>query len=102
MNTARQTALGQLNQGFKDMGMDTNAAVSLPRGLQASREMPTISLDDTNAFKDTMQMVQQKAKEMGLPEGKFEKGLPVGFLEDVLAGKRAYSLRKHQVNPYGK
>ena len=58
--------------------------------------MPSISLEDTNAFKDTMTMVRDKAKAMGLPQGKFKEGLPVAFLEDVLAGKRAFTLHKYQ------
>jgi hypothetical protein len=102
MNTARNTALGQLNQGFKDMGMDTKEPVSFNRGLNAAQNLPPIGLNDTDAFKDTMLMVQEKAKSMGLPEGQFKKGLPVGFLEDVLGGKPAASLLKHQVNPFGK
>lgn len=102
MTTARNTALGQLNQGFKDMGMDTQAPVSFQRGLNKARELPAISLNDTNAFKDTMLMVQEKAKSMGLPQGQFKKGLPVGFLQDVLGGKPAASLLKHQMNPFGK
>lgn len=101
MATARNQALGQLNDGFKDMGMKTDAPVNMNQGLQNAREMPSISMDDTNSFRDTMMMVREKAKAMGLPEGKFEKGLPVAFLKDVLDGKPAASLLKHQVNPFG-
>lgn len=96
MQTARNQALGQLNQGFKEMGMETNGGVSFQQGLQNARSMPSISLEDTNAFKDTMTMVRDKAKAMGLPQGKFKEGLPVAFLEDVLAGKRAFTLHKYQ------
>lgn len=96
MQTARNQALGQLNQGFKEMGMETNGGVSFQQGLQNAQNMPSISLEDTNAFKDTMTMVRDKAKAMGLPEGKFKEGLPVAFLEDVLAGKRAFTLHKYQ------
>ncbi|MFA5504600.1 MAG: hypothetical protein WC314_03140 [Vulcanimicrobiota bacterium] len=102
MATARNQALGELNQGFKEMGMKTEAPVSIGQGLQNARQMPSISLEDTNAFKDTMLMVREKAKAMGLPEGKFKEGLPVAFLQDVLDGKPAASLLKHQVNPFGK
>lgn len=102
MATARNQALGELNQGFKDMGMRTEAPVSIGQGLQNARQMPSISLEDTNAFKDTMLMVREKAKAMGLPEGKFKEGLPVAFLQDVLDGKPAASLLKHQINPFGK
>lgn len=96
MNTARNQALSQLNQGFQDMGMKTNEPVSFQQGLQNARQMPAISMEDTNAFKDTMMMVRDKAKAMGLPEGKFEKGLPVAFLQDVLDGKQAAFLAKYQ------
>lgn len=102
MHTARNQALGQLNQGFKDMGMETKGPVSYQRGLQNAQSMPSISLEDTNAFKDAMHMVRDKAKAMGLPQGQFKKGLPVAFLQDVLGGKPAASLLKHQVNPFGK
>ena len=101
MATARNQALGELNNGFKDMGMQTDTPVNLNQGLQNAREMPSISMDDTNAFRDTMMMVREKAKSMGLPEGKFEKGLPVAFLQDVLDGKAAGTLLKHQKNPFG-
>jgi hypothetical protein len=102
MATARNQALGELNQGFKDMGMKTDAPVNLSQGRQNAQQMSPISLDETNSFKDTMLMVREKAKTMGLPEGKFQKGLPVAFLQDVLGGKPAASLLKHQVNPFGK
>lgn len=102
MATARNQALGQLNQGFKDMGMPTDQPVNLGQGLNKARSLPSISLQDTNSFKDTMLMVKEKAKAMGLPEGQFKKGLPVAFLEDVLGGKPAMSLLKHQMMPFGK
>lgn len=101
MTTARNQALGELNNGFKDMGMQTDAPVNLGQGRQNAQGMPSIGMNDTNAFKDTMMMVREKAKSMGLPEGKFEKGLPVAFLQDVLDGKPAASLLKHQRNPFG-
>lgn len=101
MQTARNQALGELNQGFQQMGMETKEPVSFQQGLQNARSLPSISMEDTAAFKDTMTMVRDKAKAMGLPQGKFEKGLPVAFLEDVLAGKRAMSLLQHQTNPFG-
>ena len=84
------------------MGMRTDAPVNLNQGRQNAQEMPSINMNDTNAFKDTMMMVREKAKAMGLPEGKFEKGLPVAFLQDVLDGKPAATLLKHQRNPFGK
>lgn len=102
MQTARNQALGQLNQGFKEMGMETDAPVSFQQGLQNARALPGISLEDTNAFKDTMHMIRDKAKAMGLPEGQFKKGLPVAFVQDVLDGKPAALLLKHQRNPFGK
>jgi hypothetical protein len=102
MSTARNQALGELNQGFKDMGMKTDAPVNLSQGRQNAQQMSPISMEDANAFKDTMLMVREKARSMGLPEGKFQKGLPVAFLQDVLGGKPAASLLKHQVNPFGK
>lgn len=102
MGTARNQALGQLNQGFKDMGMPTDQPVNLGQGLNKARSLPSISMQDTNSFKDTMLMVREKAKAMGLPEGQFKKGLPVAFLEDVLGGKPAVSLLKHQMMPFGK
>ena len=55
------------------MGMRTDAPVNLNQGRQNAQEMPSINMNDTNAFKDTMMMVREKAKAMGLPEGKFEK-----------------------------
>lgn len=99
MATARNQALGQLNQGLKEMGMPTDQPVNMRQGLQTARQMPSISMADTNSFRDTMMMIKEKAKAMGLPEGQFKKGLPVGFLEDVLAGKPAASLLKHQMMP---
>lgn len=101
MQTARNQAVGQLNQGLKELGMDTSGPVNLNQGRQNAQGMPDISLQDTKNFESTMKMIQSKAKEMGLPEGKFEKGLPVKFLEDVLSGRPAMTLRQHQVNPFG-
>ncbi|MCA9791020.1 MAG: hypothetical protein KC910_04465 [Candidatus Eremiobacteraeota bacterium] len=101
MATARNTALGQLNQGMKQMGMDTSAGVNMGQGLRNAQNLPPISMQDTKNFEQTMKMVEAKAKEMGLPEGKFKEGLSVKFLEEVLKGTPAIGLRPHQLHPFG-
>ncbi|MGE0492181.1 MAG: hypothetical protein AB7S38_23420 [Vulcanimicrobiota bacterium] len=101
MATARNTALGQLSQGMQQMGMNTSAGVNMGQGLRNAQSLPPISMQDTKNFEQTMKMVEAKAKEMGLPEGKFKEGLSVKFLEEVLKGTPAIGLRQHQLHPFG-
>jgi len=92
MGQARQMAQQQLTQGINQAGAKPNAGHDADK---AARLGPDAALNagkpierkEMEQFQKTMEMLQAKSKEQGLPQVSFPNGVPAGFLQAMKDGK---------------
>jgi hypothetical protein len=98
-----------LREGFKEMSGNevpplTDAQKSGAEGRWNSKspeekKSSTISRKEMEYFQSTMDMIKAKSKEKGLPESKFENGMPANFLSQIAENQPAWMLKLNSMLP---
>jgi hypothetical protein len=92
MGQARQMAQQQLTQGINQAGARPNAGHDADKAAKLGPEAALnagkpIQRKEMEQFQKTMEMLQAKSKEQGLPQVSFPNGVPASFLQAMKDGK---------------
>ncbi|MGE0494521.1 MAG: peptidoglycan-binding protein [Vulcanimicrobiota bacterium] len=84
VRTGQQRALFDLNDGFRQMGMQPSQTLDpASRRRALGQRLPQVSEKEMTELKDVLTGLQKQSGQLGLPKGTFAKGLSVDFLKAI-------------------